>query len=445
MSISWTTALPVVAIIGMKFAHDLSPLFPFTPMKQLRLLLLFVVCSVQTWAATLAVDSTVRLKASHADGVPVRNAKADTSYFRWPDQTEATVVQDDGNWVQIAASGRKVWVLEKYLELVEKSVADADEDTETEIPTLTVGAWNLEHLHDGAPRGFPEFQGRNALPARTEDDLARVADAIRSRLRVGVLMLSEIAGIPGTQKSSELDRLCRFAGPSWAYIIGTTGGRNGTQRVAIMYDMNRVTLISSWELVIPRADVQGEDVFNRDPLVGYFRANLTSGKGTDFLAVALHLASGQQNAANHNQAMTVLQQEIKTLLTTKPELSGEKDVVLGGDLNASRYDKYSETFWTSYDAASPSNPNGLSYVTLAAPDAEDYKPTRVKGNPPFPGSYIDYLIGSASFTNRITLPTATVHHELALEGDFYRYRVDFSDHFPVTVALKIGADDDGRN
>ena len=43
----------------------------------------------------------------------------------------------------------------------------------------------------------------------------------------------------------------------------------------------------------------------------------------------------------------------------------------------------------------------MNYVTLAGAHAEDYKGTRVKGRPPHPGSYIDYLIGSASLTNRL--------------------------------------------
>jgi exonuclease III len=408
-------------------------------MKIFRAALLLLVIIVQSRAYDFAPDTSVRLKATHPAGVPVRIAKTDNSYFRWPDATEAKVVQDDGNWVKIAAAGRQVWLLERYLELVEPAT---DDESGNETLTLHIGAWNLEHFQDGASRGFPEFTGQSSLSPRSEDDLKRIAEAIRGHLRLSCLMLSEISGVPGQRQSSELQRLCTYVGPSWAYIIGSSGGRNGSQRVAIIYDQNRVEKISDWEYQIPRREVQGEDVFDRDPLVGYFRAKIGSQPGTDFVLVSLHLASGQGNNRNHNEAMDELRREIRTSLSTRADLRGEKDIMMGGDLNASRYDGSVETFWDGFDS-STTDPLSMNYVTLAGAHAEDYKGTRVKGTPPYPGSYIDYLIGSASLTNRLVLPSAKVHHELAQTGDFYRYRVDFSDHFPITVSLKVAADDDG--
>jgi len=36
----------------------------------------------------------------------------------------------------------------------------------------------------------------------------------------------------------------------------------------------------------------------------------------------------------------------------------------------------------------------------------------------------------------------TVHHELAADGDFLKYRRNYSDHFPITVTLVVGDDSD---
>lgn len=66
------------------------------------------------------------------------------------------------------------------------------------------------------------------------------------------MILSEIAGIPGTRQSTELLRLVSLIGPSWRYVIGSAGGPNGVQRLAIIYDENRVTAVRTWEIPVER-------------------------------------------------------------------------------------------------------------------------------------------------------------------------------------------------
>ena len=396
--------------------------------------LLFGFCAVVLvgLAADFQAGDRVQLAAQHPAGVPVRDQPADAQYYRWPDKTEGVVVGSQANYVQVEVGAKRGWILGKYL----ISLAAPSEEG-TEIATLTVGAWNLEHFHDGEVRGFPEFMGSNAFPTRTPGDYEKIAEAIRDRIGTAVIMLSEIAGVPGQRTSLELERLKALLGPTWKYAIGSTGGINGAQRVAILYDDARVEALSIDEIAVPREDVGGDDIFNRDPLVGYFRVRRSGGPpATDFLAVALHLASGQDNVANHNRAMERFRTELHAYCQSRPALQNEKDILVGGDLNASRYDNKREDFWVNFDSV------GYRFTTLSPEDGDAYLASRLKGNPPFPGSQIDYLFASAQLLGSLTLPVATVHHELVPSGDFMMYRRNYSDHFPVTVSIIVGNDTD---
>lgn len=383
------------------------------------------------FAADFQIGDQVQLAAQHPSGVPVRDQPADTQYYRWPDRTEAVVVLSQGNYVQVETSAKRGWIHQKYLTRI---AAPTDEGVE--IPTITVGAWNLEHLHDGASRGFPELVGTSALPPRTPGDYTKIADAIRDQLGTAVVLLSEIAGVPGQRTSVELDRLKGLLGPTWKYAIGSSGGINGGQRVAILYDDARVEALSIDELPVPREEVQGDDIFDRDPLVGYFRVRRAGAPGNDFLAVVLHLASGQGNVANHNRAMQRFREDLHAYCQSKPALRQEKDILVGGDLNASRYDNKREDFWDGYDAS------GYKFTTLASEDGNDYLATRLRGTPLFPGSQIDYLLASEQLKGALVLPVATVHHELAASGDFLAFRRNYSDHFPITVSIFVANDID---
>lgn len=395
--------------------------------------LIFVVCltTVVGFAADFHIGDNVQLAAQHPAGVPVRNQPGESQYYRWPDRAEGVVTALQGNSVQVEVATKRGWILPKYLIALE---APADEGTEA--ATITVGAWNLEHMHDGEKRGFPELVGSNALPPRTNDDYNKIAEAIRDRIGTAVIMLSEIAGVPGQRTSMELDRLTGLLGSSWKYTIGSSGGINGAQRVAILYDEARVEALLLDEIMIPKDDSTGDDIFNRDPLLGYFRIRKAGGNGNDFIAIALHLASGQNKVANHNAAMAKLREKLTAFCHSKPALQNERDVILGGDINASRYDTKKENFWENYDSA------GFAFTTLAPEDGDDYLATRLKGRPLFPGSQIDYLFASAQMKNSLTLPLATVHHELASSGDFLMYRRNYSDHFPVTVTILVHEDID---
>jgi endonuclease/exonuclease/phosphatase family metal-dependent hydrolase len=393
--------------------------------------------------AAFAPGDLVILKATHSAGVPVRHSPSDTSYFRWPNNTRASVVEHTDRWVKINSGIKTEWVHEKYVEL-EAAQEDGDEDEPiTDIPsdveavTHSVGAWNLEHFKFGSKRGFPEF--KEGIRVRTDADYQAIASAIRSQLALSIVALSEING-DGETAAPELEHLKFLLGGHWEYRIAKSGRE---QRVAFLWNTTRAKLKSAiHEIPFPTELVQEKDIFARDPLVGHF--TLLDGNGAeqnDFLFVALHLASLQSLNENHNKAMEKLRIALHQHVDGTATLQSEKEILIAGDMNASRYDNYPENFWDNYDEVTTVNTKGFSFTTLAGRTAEDYRATRVVGRQPVPKSFIDYFLASKDLMNDIAVPSALVAWELA-ENDFMKYRLVYSDHFPIVVKIKISPDQD---
>ena len=106
-----------------------------------------------------------------------------------------------------------------------------------------------------------------------------------------------------------MNRLIGLLGNAWTYELESSGG---SLRVAILFDGNTVRKNNCVEFQVPPSQVQGSDIFARDPLVCYFVfLDATGAAKNDFLVVGLHLASGQDKNQNHNQAMQILRQWLK--------------------------------------------------------------------------------------------------------------------------------------
>jgi endonuclease/exonuclease/phosphatase family metal-dependent hydrolase len=158
----------------------------------------------------------------------------------------------------------------------------------------------------------------------------------------------------------------------------------------------------------------------------------------DLLVVGVHLASGQNKAQNHNQAMQVLRERLNQALTNGTFPAGEKDILIAGDMNASRYDSAEEDFWDFSDAT------GLNLKTLSPENGEEYPGTRLAGVPLIPSSKIDYILFSnvsEGLSNDLVQNVAQVHQDL-LPANFNDWRNHLSDHIPVTIKVRIVADDD---
>lgn len=379
----------------------------------------------------------VLLESSNVRGVPVHPAPGDNSFVRWENGSEGVVqsMDQETGWYLVASGGADGWIVKKYLTVVSEEPVPSEGE---EQDFYVVGTWNLEHFHEGATRGFPEtLSGGPSYPPRTEDDYAFIAGVITSRILAKALILNEIAGDSPT-RSDELDRLLGHLGSNWTYELTQSGG---SMRVALLYDSTAVRKNVCVEFVVEEQVLDGKDIFDRDPLACH--VTFLDGDGApmnDLVIVGLHLASGQPNNDNHNRAMEVLRERLHEAIDEGKLPSGEPDVLIGGDLNASRYDSADEDFWEGYDS------DGFDFATLAPTDGTEYPGTRLAGTPLFPRSQIDYLLASSASDGlvgaELVRPTGHVHEEL-LPADFTEFRRRASDHLPVTVRIRVTADHDG--
>ena len=86
----------------------------------------------------------------------------------------------------------------------------------------------------------------------------------------------------------------------------------------------------------------------------------------------------------------------------------------------------------------------MNLKTLSPEDGEEYLGTRLAGVPLAPSSKIDYLMFSnvtGGLGNDLVQSLAQVRQDL-LPPNFNEWRQHLSDHIPVTVRIKIVADDD---
>ena len=382
------------------------------------------------------IGDQVRLNATNPQGVPVHPAAGDQAYVRWANGTLGSIISVDPatGWFQIESGMRRGWVVARYLAVIEP---DEDDIPANEVLSYAIGTWNLEHFSDTSDRGFPEDgSGGPHYGPRTDNDFRRVAQIITTGLDAKILILNEIDGIEGTRRSVELDRLLVHLGQMWAYDLAESGEH---QRIAIIYDTKAAKKENCAELSVPKQLIENKDVFARDPLACFFTLLDKSGQAkNDLIIVGVHLASGQHLAKNHNTAMDILRKRLAEAVSDSTFPSGEKDVFIGGDFNASRYDTKKESFWTDYD------PAAFRFLTLSPEDPEEYPPTRLAGVPLFPRSQIDYLLASGlagGLVEKLVQERAQVHAELLANGaDEYRKHV--SDHIPVTVRVRVAPDVD---
>jgi endonuclease/exonuclease/phosphatase family metal-dependent hydrolase len=298
----------------------------------------------------------------------------------------------------------------------------------------TIGTWNIEYLHDSHSRGFPEFLfGGPVYQPRGDSDYAALARVIGSELDAVILVLNEIHGVTGVTRpvSIELDRLRVFLGAQYAYVLSQSGGN---LRTAILYDRTRARLDTSMELTYPEIRVEGADLFERDPLVAKFTLLLGGEPQHDLVVVALHLASGKANAHNHDSALALLVDTLDHMVTeAQGVFRGEVDLLLAGDLNLDYFDAHRESLLESMERG--------SWSVLAG---RGYPYTRLGGVPLLPESRLDYLIctdAMRGLRGLIGNQEATVHDYLA-RRNYDSFRQTYSDHYPVTITLRVSPDDD---
>lgn len=299
-----------------------------------------------------------------------------------------------------------------------------------------LGVWNIEKLSSTETRGFPELMGANSLPPRTNTQLDGIADYIENTLAVDALVVTEIDaddpnGTAAFPRSTEVNRIVDELGGNWEYFLGRSGG---DLRIGMIFNGDRIHVKRVVELSAPEFEVQGEDIYDRDPLLFWITLVENGQNEADILIVGLHLKSGQSNVHNHLAATAKLIGDLKTpgireSLGLPRTQAGEDDIIVMGDLNDSSHDDSGFRFLFDYF-----EDQGFTHL---GDDLHPYPETRVNG------SQIDHIFLSRDiFRDAYVDDSFQVHAVADTPAARLAYRTDFSDHFPLTLTLRTIADDD---
>ena len=404
-------------------------------------------------APAQSVGDCVSLQPKRAGlGIPIHETAGVNSWRGERFPVDAIVRVDathESGWFLVAGADRQGWVSPRYVGGI---VSCDDTHTNSAVAMVDdgvcrVATWNIEWFKNGKTRGFPELQGSKSLPERSEADIAYMARLVVD-MGLDILMLQEINGfereLGGEQVtvSPEMERFVTHldeltAEGTWEYCIGSTGG---PQRLVFLWDTRLVGLNWWCEADLPSQKVNGKQLYDRQPILGYFSTFNSGVEMNDFVLVNVHLASGQPRARNHDMAMSGI---VRWIAGERNENGcippDEMDVVVAGDLNASRFDRYRERFWDVMES------DGWDVL---ADDAALYPGTRVRGGSKV--SVIDYMIVSSGSQGlqgeEVNMQMADVRVDLLnypeINGDHVKFRTRASDHLPVTVDITVMSDTD---
>jgi hypothetical protein len=302
-------------------------------------------------------------------------------------------------------------------------------------PKARVGVWNIEALSTSAKRGFPELQDGNALPPRGPEELEAIAEYLKSEIKPDALMVTEIEadgdGSSESQpQSAQLDEICSHLGNNWRYFLGRTGGK---MRLGLLFNADRIRLKKLVNLKADAFHVSGKDVFDRDPFIVWLDVLDGDETRNDVLLICLHLKS-QQKPFRHNRMAAIAKllgditdKDVRQALGL-PSLSEEKEVFILGDCNDASHQDSGFKYMFDYL-------NGVGFLHQK-PASGPYPRTR------FNGSQIDHIFAWKDATPSIASGSFTVHTVPNTDEENVAYRETFSDHFPVTVDVLIGPDQD---
>lgn len=307
---------------------------------------------------------------------------------------------------------------------------------------LRIVTWNIEHLGSSG-RGLGGI-GAGNLGRRNQAQLHQIADFIRDDLQADVVAVQEAVLSRVTANGPEsdpLETIVNRMGQSWQYVIGPSNDDDPDPdevhnvHNAFIWDSAQVNLLASFEFDFPNFRVGAKRLFDRLPLAGYFEA-IQNGNGTnDFLLVNVHLTSGQQNDENHLAAMVILEQNITRTL----QFHGlrESDRIILGDFNDNPF---------ATNANGTPRYSDFLYQYMAFKRYEDLVSaqtgaTRMDSNLT---SIIDHVLANNSARNHLTVTAVDrFQPQNATNAGLAQWRQTFSDHFPLTIRMRIeNADDD---
>ncbi len=292
--------------------------------------------------------------------------------------------------------------------------------------TIRIGTWNIEHFGQR-----DKFQDRpDSPPNRTPEQIEGVAEFLAG-MDVDVLALQEIGG------PEPLQNLLEHLDADYRFCLGTTGLYGETRiSVGFLWNSSRVELVQCEEMADFPRKVGDLSVFHRKPVNAVFRVIAGGAKGMDFRAITVHLKAsrGTKNENKRKAEVTVLRDYITRLLASAGE---DQDIVVLGDFNHTYGAPAHEVFAAD---------GFVEYATGFSSDAPS--PTIVWFDEPIDhialtdGIRMDLIEGSYRRHNQQGEYTPEAKDQITeIEK---AWRVNYSDHYPVTVDLDATVDRDPR-
>jgi hypothetical protein len=325
--------------------------------------------------------------------------------------------------------------------------------------SLTVASFNVLNYFttlDLGPDICGPLEDQECRGADNADELTRQRTKILaalSEMDADVVGLIEIENHPGDVPTADLVAGLNDVMGAGTYDYVETGAIGPDAiRVALIYKPASVSPMGTYATIDSSVDPRFDEDFSRPALAQSFVENAS---GAVFTVVVNHLKSKGSECpgdpdvgqGNCNLTRTLAAQALVDWLATDPTGSGDRDVLVIGDLNA-------------YDKEDP-----IDAVRAGADDAigtnDDYTDLVHRFGGEFAYSYLfsgqlgylDHALGSATIGSQVT--GATIWHINADEPDILDYDTSFkeaaqdalyepnayrsSDHDPVIVGLDLQA------
>jgi len=311
-------------------------------------------------------------------------------------------------------------------------------DAQQEVRIVT---WNIEHLGSSG-RGLGGI-GAGNLPRRTNDQLKDIARFIKDDLRADLLAVQEVAvtHITETQiESTPLRVITEELGADWRFIMALPHtddvDPNDIHNLqnAFVWNSRRVRLVRSFVFRFPNEQVGQKRLFDRLPLIGYFQVLKDGSDTNDFLLINVHLTSGQNNDENHLAAMVIIQQNLNRHLRTHGIT--ESDRIILGDFNDNPFAQNAdgERRFSDFLYQYMSSKGYTDLVT------DGTGATRMDNNL---SSIIDHVLVSRGAKGHLVgMSIEKFQPADSTNSGLATWRRTFSDHFPLTLRLKVEIQDD---
>jgi endonuclease/exonuclease/phosphatase family metal-dependent hydrolase len=288
--------------------------------------------------------------------------------------------------------------------------------------TIRVGTWNLEHFGQR-----DKFQDRKDAPKnRTPEQIKAVAKFIAD-MAVDVLAVQEIGG------PEPLRALLGHLGGAYRFALGTTGIYGETRiSVGFLWNRERVELVQCEEMTEFPRKIGELAVFHRKPVNAVFRV---VGGGMDFRAIVVHFKAsrGKKNEAKRTAEVTYLRKYIATLQAKDGE---DQDILVLGDFNHT-YDAPAHKAFVADDL--------VRYAKAAAP-SKIPTPTIVWFDEPIDQIALTKGVRDEVVKGSYRIHNQKGHYSAAAKGKItpieLEWRVNYSDHYPVTIDLSARVDGD---